>query len=255
MNLSLLIEFTKRDFAERYTGSLLGTSWAFIRPLVDILIYTVVFSKIMGSRLPGIESPFGYSIYLVAGIIPWTAFSNTIMRITTSFSDKKDIISKMNLNLSTFPLFILFSEAITYIITMSFYFIFLFVTGFGFSEYILFIPLIFVAHQILAYSLGIFFAVFNVFLKDIKELVGVIVQIWFWMTPIVYVFDILPSVVKNFMIFNPTFLFVHSYQSIFLYKSMPNINYIIAIIILGHVFALIAYLLFKFMEKDVRDFL
>lgn len=255
MSPSLLIEFTKRDFVERYTGSLLGTSWAFIRPLVDILIYTLVFSKIMTAKLGGIESPFSYSIYLIAGIIPWTAFANTIMRTTTSFVDKKNIITKMDLSLLKFPSFILFSEVITYAITSSFYFIFLFASGYGFSKFILFVPLVFLAQQILAYSMGIFFAVLNVFFKDFKELVGVIMQIWFWLTPIVYVEKILPDFVKGFMVLNPAYLFVSSYHDIFAYQQAPPFSYIVSLIMIAHFFALMAYLLFKFLEKDVRDFL
>ncbi len=255
MSPSLLIEFTKRDFVERYTGSLLGTSWAFIRPLVDILIYTLVFSKIMTAKLGGIESPYSYSIYLIAGIIPWTAFANTIMRTTTSFSEKKGIISKMNLSLLRFPSFILFSEVITYAITLLFYFIFLAASGHGFSKFLLLLPLIFLAQQILAYSLGIFFAVLNVFFKDFKELVGVLIQLWFWLTPIVYVENILPDFAKTLMIFNPAYLFVSSYHSIFAYQQAPPVNYLLWLTLLSHAFALISYTLFKFLEKDVRDFL
>ena len=95
MNLSLLIELTKRDFTERYSGSVLGVFWTFLWPLVNIFVYIVIFSQVMGARLQGSSSTYSYGIYLVAGILPWTAFANTVSRSATVLVDKKHIISKI----------------------------------------------------------------------------------------------------------------------------------------------------------------
>ncbi len=116
MKLRLLIEFTKRDFTERYSGSILGVGWSFISPLVNIMIYTLIFSKIMSARMPGVEGEYSYSIYLVSGLIPWLAFANTVSRSSTVYLDKKHIISKVNLSLFRLPMFIVISETITFII-------------------------------------------------------------------------------------------------------------------------------------------
>jgi len=90
----LTLELAKRDLTERYSGATLGAIWNFIYPLVSIVIYVVIFSSIMGARLPGSSSVYSYSIYLVAGIIPWTAFANTISRMSSVYLDKNTSLQR-----------------------------------------------------------------------------------------------------------------------------------------------------------------
>ena len=145
MNISLILELTKRDFIERYSGSILGFLWAFIWPLVTMAIYIVVFSKIMGAKLPGNHYTHGYGVYLIAGLAPWLAFSNAIARISSVFVDKKDLITKIRISLPTFPIYIILSETITFVITMLIYVIFLLATGVGLHKTIIFLPFIYLA--------------------------------------------------------------------------------------------------------------
>lgn len=255
MNISLIWELTKRDFTDRYSGSVLGLFWSFIWPLVNIFIYTVIFARIMSAKLPGATGPFSYGIYLVAGLVPWIAFANTLTRAATVFVEKKSIITKLNVSLPRLPLYIVLSESITFVITFAIYFVFLVITGHGLSEYILFLPFVFVVQQIFAFGLGFLIATLNVFLRDLKEIIGIVVQVWFWFTPIVYVSSILPQTIKDVLKFNPAYLFVKSYQDILALKQLPNFIYLIVLAILGHVLLLLGYLLFKKLEKDVRDFI
>ena len=191
MNFSLIIELTKRDFIERYSGSSLGFVWSFIYPLINILIYMIIFGSLMGARLPGMTSVWGYGIYLIAGLVPWTAFTNTVTRSSTVFLDKKNILSKIHIDLPTLPLFIVLSETITFCVTFVIFLLILLVTRFSFTSFLLVIPIIYIIQQVFAYALGFFLAMLVVFLRDLKEVVVIAFQIWFWFTPIVYVFDIL----------------------------------------------------------------
>ena len=118
MNLSLIIELAKRDFIERYSGSVLGFVWSFIYPLINILIYMIIFGSLMGARLPGMSSVWGYEFYLISGLIPWTAFADTVTRSSTVFLDKKNIIAKIRIDLPKLPVFIVFSETITFVVTL-----------------------------------------------------------------------------------------------------------------------------------------
>ena len=117
MNYSLILNLARQDFTDRYAGSIFGIFWAFLHPLALISIYLLVFSKIMGSRLPGVSNIENFSVYLVCGLLPWIAFSNTIVRTTSVFQDKKHIISKIKLNLSALPSYVAVSEIITLVIS------------------------------------------------------------------------------------------------------------------------------------------
>jgi lipopolysaccharide transport system permease protein len=255
VNFSLIIELAKRDFTERYSGSGLGFIWSFIYPLINILIYMVIFGNLMGARLPGTSSIWGYGIYLVSGLVPWTAFANTVTRASTVFIDKKNIIAKIHVDLPTLPVYIVLSESITFVVTLVIFIILLILTGFQFTPYLLLIPVIYLIQQLFAYSLGFFFAMFVVFLRDLKEVVTIGLQIWFWFTPIVYVFEILPQWAQNILIWNPMLAVVSAYHDIFVYLKMPSFYYLTLVLILSIGLIAADYLIFKKLEKDIRDFI
>ncbi len=254
MNFKLLLEFAKRDYTERYAGSSLGIGWAFIYPLIQVFIYVVIFAKIMGAKLPGMSDIYGYGIYLVAGLIPWTAFANSLTRLSTVFIDKKHLISKVNISLPSFGIFILISETITFAITMVVFILFLLISGHPLNKSLLFVPFIYIIQMIFAYGVGFLAGIFTVFIRDLKEVIAIFMQFWFWFTPIVYVYQIIPDFAKVILKYNPAVLFVQSYQQIFVYGKMPNFNHLIILTIIGHISLFLAYFFFKKLEKDIRDF-
>ena len=255
INLSLLLELSKRDFLERYTGSIFGLWWSFIWPLVNILIYTLIFSKVMSAKIPGLPSTYSYGLYLASGIIPWMAFSNTISRSTNIFIEKKHVITKIPIQLPILPLSIVVSESITFAISLSILIFFLMVLGIKPSIYSLLIPFTYIFQQLLAFSLGLLFAILNVFIRDIKEIVNILLQIWFWFTPIVYTKDILPNSIKNLVEINPIYAFIQVYQKAFITKEEINFKVLILYSIISVIFSVLSYFLYKKLAKDIRDFL
>ena len=258
MNLNLLAEFTKRDFTERYSGSILGVGWSFISPLVNIMIYTLIFSQIMNARLPGAtgeEGGYSYSIYLISGLIPWMAFSNTVSRISTIYLDKKHIISKINISLFRLPLFIVLSESITFLITMFSFLGFFIVTGQKLSTAMLILPFVYVVQQILAFALGFLLAQLTVFIRDLKEFTAILMQLWFWFTPIVYVVSIVPSSLSEILVYNPVYQIINIWHQVFVYQTIPDMTGIIVITIAAHALLFVTFLMYRILEKDIRDFL
>ena len=256
MKTSLILELAKRDFTERYAGSVLGVLWAFIWPLVMIAIYTMVFSRVMGAKLPGISSIYSYSIYLISGLLPWTAFSNTVMRSSTVFLDKKHIITKVSMPLPRLPLYIVISETITFTVSMCFFMAFMLRVGAPLTlKLILLSPFVYIVQQIFAYAIGFLCATLSVFLRDLRELVSIIIQLWFWFTPIVYMKEILPSFAQKLLLFNPAIYFIDAFHKMYFFNQFPDFKLLILLTVMGHILLLFAYLFFKKMEKEVRDFL
>ncbi|MBF0103265.1 MAG: ABC transporter permease [Desulfobacterales bacterium] len=254
-HLNLILELTKRDFSERFAGSVLGSLWAFIWPIVQLLIYIVIFGQIMGSRLPGSSNIYSYSIYVSAGLITWTAFANTISRCTSIFLDKKHIISKINLSLPDLLLYIILSESITFLITIGFFFVFLLITEYPLDQQLILFPFIYYLQQLFAFGFGLLAASLTVFLRDLKEIVGIILQFWFWFTPIVYVRDILPESVKKILVYNPACIIIEAYQDIFVFHRIPDMNALMILSILTHLLICFSYYVFQKLEKDIRDFI
>ncbi len=256
MNKSLLLNFSKQDLIDRYSGSILGGAWSFILPLVNIMIFILVFSKIMGAKLALFDvqfSQYSYSIYLVSGIISWTAFANSVARITNIFKEKAGLIGKVNLNLVFLPLYILLTETIIFLISLVFFAFFLLLLDFPLSWHWLFIPLLFMLQQLLAYSLGFIFASFSVFVKDVREFVGVIMQLWFWCTPIVYVLNIIPEFAQKIFQLNPMFIIISAYRDIIMFHTIPEASPLFIILIIAIMLLLLSIKIFHVLEKDIRD--
>ncbi|NEV61106.1 ABC transporter permease [Thiorhodococcus minor] len=256
MNLLLLLDFTRQDFVDRYSGSVLGVLWALIHPLVMIFIFTVIFTNIMGARLPGVAGDYGYAVYLVSGLLPWMAFANTVTRGSTVFLDRRNIIGKIPIALAYLPVYIVISEAVTFLISMTIFAVFLIAVGALPGKAIVMLPFIFVLQQIFAFGLGLIFGVLNVFLRDIRELVGVMLTFWFWLTPIVWVPSVAPPLVQQLQeTLNPAYLFVNAYHGIFVHGQMPDFGALSRLVLIAHAALLLGWLLLKWLERDVRDFL
>lgn len=257
MILSLILNFSKQDLKDKYTGSVLGGLWAFIIPLTNIVMFTLIFSKIMGARLGNVAAGFeeyGYSIYLICGIVPWAAFSSTLLRVTNVYRDKAGLIGKVRLSLLILPVYIVVSEGFVFFISMVFFVCFLALIGFPISIYWLLIPLVFLIQQLLAFSIGLVLAVLSVFIEDIREMMPVFVQFWFWFTPVVYVINILPPEYMMFMKLNPFYHFAHAYRDIVIGHQMPDLEALsmvfgFSLFVLGT-----GAFLLKKLERDIRDF-
>lgn len=257
MDLALTVKFIKQELVYRYAGSILGSLWAFIFPLINILIFVLIFSKLIGAKinLPDylVQTEYTYSIYLVSGILGWNAFSATLNGVANVFRDKAGIINKIHVPLLHLPLYILMTESIIYLISLSIFIVFLIVIDFPLSAHWLWIPILLVIQQAFAYSVGMFCAILSVFVRDIRQFVAILLQLWFWLTPIVYVIDILPEAYKSLFYFNPAYPFINSYQNIILYMKEPDFYGLgwLCSVVLG--LLLINKKMMSLLERDIRD--
>jgi lipopolysaccharide transport system permease protein len=252
-NPALIWELTKRDFTERFAGSILGSLWAIIWPIVNLFIYIIIFGRLMGARLPGKSDIYAYGVYIAAGLIPWAAFASSISRSTSVFLDKSHIISKMKVSLPSLLVYVSLSETITFMVSMFFFLVFLYFNDFQFSSRLILLPFIYYLQQLFVFGLGLLSATLTVFIRDFKEIVNVLLQLWFWFTPIIYVRDILPDMIKKLIMYNPACVFIESYQRIFIFNDDPPFRVLIILCIATHIMILTSYFFFRVLEKDVRD--
>ena len=253
--ITFILEMTRRDFVQRFAGSILGSLWAFIFPLVNLLVYMVVFGKIIGAKLPGASDLYAYGIYIAVGIIPWGSFANTVSRSTNIFIDKRNIIKKLNTPLPSLFAHVSLSEAITFIISICLLLLILLLRGSTFHYGYFLIPFVFYLQQILALGIGIMTACLAVFIPDIRQLVSVVLQLWFWFTPIIYIVDMLPQLIQELITIHPMYYVVESYHNIFVYNGYPLFKSLVVLTIISHLLLAFSYMTFRYLEKDIRDFL
>jgi len=230
-NWGLVKDFVYRDFRTRFAGSVLGVAWNILHPLILILIYIVVFSNVMRAKLPGVESGYGYSIYLCSGILPWAAFSELLIRYTNLFFEHGGLIKKVSFPKEILHISALITGTINFLISFSIFMFFLgilHITGqhrvhLTFEQMLIFFGVLGL-QQVFCLGLGLAFGVITVFFKDMGQLVSIIAQLWFWFTPIVYPFSVVPERLKIFFLFNPLYYFMNIYRSILYLNQMPSLG-------------------------------
>lgn len=217
-----VIGSVRREFQLRYRGTMLGVAWTILQPLAMILIYTVIFSQIMKAKLPGVPGDFSYSIYLCAGVITWGLFAEIIQRSQSVFLDNANLLKKLTFPPLTLPLIVVVTALLNFTIIFTLFLVFLLLTdNLPGLAIISLIPLLSV-QVLFAVGLGVMFGVLNVFFRDVGQLSGLLLQFWFWATPIVYPASVLPDWSQPWMALNPMYHLMQGYQDIFVANQWPG---------------------------------
>ena len=252
-NLKLSFEFTKRDLKERYAGTSFGQLWLIISPLITIFIYTVIFSDFMKMKLNLVQSKYAYSIYLVPGLLTWTFFSNVVSRLSGSIFEKAYIIKKINIPMYVYYVSIVLTEFIIYTISICLGIVFLLLVKHPITfDFFWLLPLMFLI-TVFAFSLGVIFSLFNPFFKDLKEIIPIVLQLWFWMTPIIYVKDMIYKKYPFLVDYNPVYYFIEPFQNIFLYGNILNYKEVAISFLIATFTLIIAGFLYKKMISEIKD--
>ncbi len=248
-----ILSNVKREFKLKYQNSILGAAWNVINPLSMIFVYTIIFSEIMRAKLPNIEGHFSYSIYLCSGILTWGLFSELLTRSQNVFISNANLIKKINFPKLCLPAIVITNSLLNFIIVFTIFSLFLIVTGtFPFKVFIAIIPVLIIM-IIFAIGLGITLGLMNVFFRDIGQIVGIVLQFWFWLTPIVYPVSIIPEKLRAFIEFNPMFGVVDSLHSILVMQEWPNWYSLLPCLILGILFCIYGFNLFRKHSSDMVD--
>jgi lipopolysaccharide transport system permease protein len=244
----------KREFQLKYQNSMLGALWLVIQPLSMILVYTVIFSQVMRAKLPGIESGLAYSIYLCSGIITWALFAEITGRGQNVFLEHANLLKKLSFPRLCLPTIIVINSLLNFSIIFSIFLLFLLTTSnFPGLTIIATLPLL-VLQVAFSIGLGITLGVLNVFFRDVGHLFNVVLQFWFWLTPIVYPATILPEWVRDPLFkFNPMAPIVAGYQNIFVYNLWPDWQSLIIPLICAIVLCRLGLRLFRKHSGEMVD--
>lgn len=242
-----------RDFRGRYLGSLLGASWAVLNPVAQILIYTLVFSQVMRARLPNVPDTLAYSLYLCAGTLTWSYFVEVLIRSQTVFLEQASMLKKVSFPRVTLPTYVFLSATVNFAIVWGLFLAFLLVSG-RWPGWVLIalLPLL-IIQQVLAVGLGLALGVTNVFFRDVAQAVGVGLQFWFWLTPIVYPLSAVPAAVRDVMTWNPLYALVASYQRIVVDHQWPIWSQLWLVGALAIVAATVAESVFRHLSPAMVD--
>lgn len=243
----------KREFQTRYRYSLLGATWTVLNPLSMIIVYTVIFSQLMKARLPGVDNSLAYGIYLCSGILAWGFFAEVVSRSQTVFLEHANLIKKLSFPRICLPLIVVLNAGVNFAIIFAIFLGFLLVTqnfpGWAFWGVVP-VLLIQIAFSI---GLGIILGVLNVFFRDVGQFMGILLQFWFWFTPIVYPLSVLPEAVLPLIEANPMVPLISAYQGIFVNGLWPDWPTLMSPAVIALVLCVLAMRLFRKRSGEMVD--
>lgn len=207
----------------------------------------------MRAKLPGLDDTLAYSIYLCSGIITWQFFSEVLLRCINIFLEQGNLLKKVSFPRSSLPLYVFLSGGINFIIIFTIFLIFLLIVGrFPDITLLAFFPLL-IIQMAIAIGLGVFFGSLNVFFRDVGHVMGIVLQFWFWLTPMVYPYQVIPERFQPILNLNPLVPIVRGYQDIFLYNFWPMWEKLLPAIIVALVSLFLGYFTFVKLDKEMVD--
>lgn len=245
----LLKTNVKKEIRGKYKGSFLGIFWSFINPLLQVLVYAIVFPYLLRS------STDNYLVYIITGLIPWTFFLTMISQGTTIIKANAGIIKKVYFPREILPISIVVSGLVNFFISCLIILIFCLIFQVGITWHLVFLPIIALIETILILGIVFILGSINVFVQDIEYIVQFILSMLFYGTPIVYELSMFKDagILAKLININPMTQIINAYRDVFLYHNIPNfvslgIVFIISLILLG-----IGILVFKKLEKKFAE--
>lgn len=243
----LLKTNVKKEIRGRYKNSFLGVLWSFLNPLLQLVVYSVIFGALFNTDDPA------YPIYICVALIPWTFFTQTITESAYTVIGNSNIIQKVYFPREILPISVVTSGAINFIISTILILGFAIGFGKGLTWYILLYPFILLIQYILLLGLSFIFSAITVYFRDLEHIIGIVLMAGFYATPIVYQVNQLPANLQAIINLNPMTHIINGYRSIFYYQQMPDFKALGILLAISIGITIIGYFIFKKLQRGFAE--
>ncbi|HLY19110.1 MAG TPA: ABC transporter permease [Bryobacteraceae bacterium] len=220
-NRSLIRTMVRRDILGRYRGSFGGVFWTILNPLLLMLTYFFVFGVVLRTRFGSDPSRAGFALYFLAGMLPWLAFSEAAGRSPTVMLEHRNFVKKLVFAVETLPLNLVVSGLVSQAFALLLFMAGLFLARGSVPATVLWLPLLIVPQVLFTAGVCWFLAALGVFVRDLGQVIGFLLTLWFFLTPICYPEASLPGAVLPLLAKNPMFVLVRGYRAILLEGHAP----------------------------------
>ena len=243
----LLKTSVKKEVRSKYKNSFLGVVWSFLNPLLQIVVYAIIFSLILKNKQEN------YAIFLCCGIIPWTFFSSAINKSAFTIIENGNIIKKVYFPREIIPISVVIAEAINFLISTIIILGFVIIGGIGITKYLLFYPIILITQYVVIISIAFVVSSICVYFRDLQHFIGIILQLLFYATPIIYSQDNIPSEYQWILKINPMTYIINAYRDIFYYQKAFEIFHLIIILFIEIVTSYVGYKIIYKLKKGFAE--
>jgi ABC-type polysaccharide/polyol phosphate export permease len=213
---NLLFQLARRDFRQRYVGSAAGWLWGLVHPLVMLASWTFVFQYCLKSEMPADAPTANYTLFLLAGYLPWMLFQETVVRSSNSILENANLVTKTLFPSEMLPISVFFSSAANHSLAV------IAIWEEGISPFVMFLPLYMLLIGFFGVGVGWIFAALQVYLRDTAQMALVLLTFWFWMTPIFITEDKIPEGMRFLIRGNPMSMFVRAYRELLFTLNWPD---------------------------------
>lgn len=240
----MIFSLVHRDLKGRYKGSVLGFAWTFLNPLLQLAVYTLVFSVIMRSNIQN------YYLFLFVALVPWLFFSTSIASGAGCIRAQAGMITKIYFPREVIPLSFVTSQFVNMLLSFIVVFAVLLFSGVGLNPRALaYLPLIMIIEYFIALGLLLLISAVTVYFRDIEYFVNIIMMAWQFATPVMYGLDQVPDSIVPFFMANPMTSVIVAYRDILYYKQVPQMSTLVNAVVFGISVLCIGALVFSKLKK------
>lgn len=244
----MIFSLVRRDLKGRYKGSALGFLWTFINPLLQLGVYTMVFSVIMRS---GIED---YYLFLFVALIPWIFFSTSLASGSSCIWAQQDMVKKIYFPREVLPIAFVTSQFVNMLLSFLVVFAVLILSGKGLNFVaLLSLPVVMAVEYILCLSAAMLSSAITVYLRDVEYILGIVTMAWQFLTPVMYGLDQVPDELIWVFNLNPMTPVIVAYRDILYYGVTPKLETLIQAVIFGVSVLLIGVLVFGRLKRHFAE--
>ncbi len=222
-NHRLIRSMARRDILARYRGSFGDVFWTVLNPILLMATYFFVFGVVMRSRFGADKSPTSFALYFLAGMLPWLAFSEPAGRAPHVILEHRNFVKKLIFPLATLPVNQVLAGLVTEMFAAAVFLAALLLIRGAIPETVLWLPVLLIPQLLFTMGLCWFLAALGVFARDLGQIMGFLLTLWFFVTPICYEEGNLPASAMVILRKNPIFVLVRGYRAIFLEHHAPEL--------------------------------
>jgi lipopolysaccharide transport system permease protein len=251
----LLYQLVRRDFEQRFVGSIAGWIWAVIHPLVLLLVWTFVFGVCLGVKLGPHEVTSNYPLWLFAGMLPWLLFNDTVQRSASSLLEHSNLITKTIFPAEVVPVSVFLSSLVSHLLALGLAIAAIALWLNHFSAMLIFLPVYMLLLGMFAVGIGWVVASLHVYLRDTAQVLIVIMTFWFWLTPIFITEDQFPVRMRFLIAGNPIAYVVRAYREALLSYHVPDFLDLGIVALWATAVFIAGGLIFRHMKRGFADVL
>lgn len=245
----MLKSSVRKELRSRYKASVLGFLWTFLNPLLMLIVYSILFATVMKVKVP----QYPYALFLFVGLVPWTFFATSVQQSTTTIISNSNLIKKINFPRIILPLSVAMTNLVNMLYTFIIVFIALVISKAPITGLYIYLPLIILLQTILILAFSIILSCLTVYLRDLEHIISILMMAWFYLTPIIFPQDYIPS--KYLMIFraNPMMPLIDAYRDILMYNKVPDMLGLIYVFLFSFMILIIGYNIFNVLQKRFAE--